>query len=315
MDREDKALRVGLAKVAQDLEGVLEEINTTFQVLKERGVGHLPVDPTTEDEAQLPRPGIPGEGTKPVVGGGQSLGRGLSGFPPGGGADSGPVEARPARTSLEVTLSSAIPVGPEIKEEPSLERLSHFVSGCHRCALAKKRKHVVFGDGSAQARVLFVGEGPGATEDETGRPFVGKAGQLLTSMLTAIGVDRRDIYITNIVKCRPPGNRDPKTEETAACRPFLDRQREILSPPVVVTLGRPAAQSLLQTTASLAQLRGRFHPFHGGVLLVTYHPAYLLRAPTKKAEAWQDLKLLRQYLAEQGLADPLPLAWWQEVCG
>jgi DNA polymerase len=203
-------------------------------------------------------------------------------------------------------------VGPEITEEPSLEALAGIVARCKRCALAEKRKHVVFGEGASKIPLMLIGEGPGATEDDTGRPFVGKAGQLLTSMLEAIGLRREDIYITNIVKCRPPGNRDPKTDETSACRPFLDRQRQLLSPAVVVALGRPATQTLLESTAPLGQLRGRFHSFQKAQLLVTYHPAFLLRTPSMKAEAWKDLKILRARLEELKLVEPAGPPWWKE---
>ncbi len=155
---------------------------------------------------------------------------------------------------------------------------------------------MVFGEGNPQAELLFVGEAPGADEDLQGRPFVGRAGQLLTKMIEAIGLSREKVYIGNILKCRPPGNRDPLPSEVALCRPYLDQQMEMIDPKVVCALGRIAAQTLLDTSRSLGELRGLVHPFRGRKLLVTYHPAALLRNPHLKRPAWDDLKLLRAQL-------------------
>ena len=172
------------------------------------------------------------------------------------------------------------------------------VAGCRACELCKQRKQAVLGVGHPTAPWLFVGEGPGADEDEVGEPFVGQAGKLLDSMLAAIGCARgREVYIANVVKCRPPGNRTPTPEEAAACAPYLDRQIELIGPKLVVALGKTAATRLLATEASLASLRGKVHSYRGIPVVVTYHPAYLLRSLPEKAKAWEDLLFARRTLA------------------
>ncbi|HET9577897.1 MAG TPA: uracil-DNA glycosylase [Usitatibacter sp.] len=178
------------------------------------------------------------------------------------------------------------------------EQLRVLVSECRACSLCDKRKQAVFGVGHESAPWLFVGEGPGADEDELGEPFVGQAGKLLDSMLAAIGCKRgREVYIANVVKCRPPGNRTPTAQEAAACGPFLDRQIELIAPRVIVALGKSAATRLLGTEASLASLRGKVHRYRGIPVVVTYHPAYLLRTLPEKAKAWEDLVFARRTLA------------------
>jgi uracil-DNA glycosylase family 4 len=172
------------------------------------------------------------------------------------------------------------------------------VAECRACGLCAQRKQAVFGVGNETAPWLFVGEGPGADEDEHGEPFVGQAGKLLDSMLAAVGCQRgRDVYIANVVKCRPPGNRTPTPDEAAACAPFLDRQIELVGPKLIVALGKTAATRLLGTEATLASLRGRVHRYRGIPLVVTYHPAYLLRSLPEKAKAWEDLVFARRTLA------------------
>ena len=178
------------------------------------------------------------------------------------------------------------------------EKLRTLVADCRACNLCQQRKQAVLGVGSITGPWLFVGEGPGADEDEQGEPFVGQAGRLLDNMLSAIGCERgRDTYIANVVKCRPPGNRNPTPEESAACAPFLDRQIELVAPRLIVVLGRIAAMRLLQTEASIASLRGKVHRHKDIPVVVTYHPAYLLRTPVDKAKAWEDLLLARRTLA------------------
>jgi DNA polymerase len=178
-------------------------------------------------------------------------------------------------------------------------QLKETVRTCVACNLCKQRKQAVFGVGAESAPWLFIGEGPGADEDEQGEPFVGQAGRLLDSMLAAIGIRRgREAYIANVVKCRPPGNRTPTPQEAAACAPFLDRQIELIKPRLIVALGKTAATRLLDTEASLASLRGRVHRYKGTPLVVTYHPAYLLRSLPEKAKAWEDLVFARRVLAE-----------------
>ena len=183
--------------------------------------------------------------------------------------------------------------------------LKDAVRGCTACSLHAARKQAVFGVGDEQADWLFVGEGPGAEEDARGEPFVGQAGRLLDNMLAAIGLKRgQDVYIANVVKCRPPGNRVPEPQEAAQCEPFLLRQIALIRPRLIVALGKTAAANLLRTEASLGSLRGRLHDFHGTPVLVTYHPAYLLRSLTDKAKSWEDLCLavdtMRALKAQQG---------------
>lgn len=161
---------------------------------------------------------------------------------------------------------------------------------CKRCVLAKGRTNLVFGEGNPGADLMFVGEGPGADEDAQGLPFVGRAGQLLTKIIEAMGYKRSDVYIANIVKCRPPNNRAPEPEEINACMPFLLRQIEAIKPKVIICLGSVAMQSLLGTAEKISQVRGKMREFHGIELMPTYHPAYLLRNPEKKKDVWEDVK-------------------------
>lgn len=174
-----------------------------------------------------------------------------------------------------------------------LAELADQVASCERCPqLTRNRNHTVFGEGSVQPRVVFFGEAPGADEDRTGRPFVGAAGQLLTKMIEACKFSREEVYILNTIKCRPPNNRNPELEERANCRDYYRRQLDTLRPEYIVCLGAVAAQELLQSKVSVGSLRGKFHRYHDSKVLVTYHPAYLLREPTRKAAAWQDLQLM-----------------------
>lgn len=178
------------------------------------------------------------------------------------------------------------------------DTLGRAVAGCAACALGATRKQAVFGVGDIHADWLFVGEAPGAEEDERGEPFVGQAGKLLDNMLAAIDLRRGEkVYIANAVKCRPPGNRTPAPAETAACWPFLARQIELIRPKLIVALGKPAAQTLLQQEVTIARARGVLHDFAGIPLIVTYHPAYLLRNLPDKAKAWEDLCFMRRTMA------------------
>ncbi len=176
------------------------------------------------------------------------------------------------------------------------QRLQTEAESCVACDLSKTRTHVVFGVGSRQADLLIVGEAPGANEDRQGKPFVGRAGQLLNNMLYAIGLQREDIYIANILKCLPPNNRDPRPEEVALCTPFLERQITLLQPKVILALGRIATHFLLGSTESLGKMRGREFHYRDTPLLVSYHPAYLLRSPREKRKSFQDLLRLKKYL-------------------
>jgi DNA polymerase len=183
-----------------------------------------------------------------------------------------------------------------------LRSLQATVAACTKCpVLVQNRSQTVFGVGSPQARVCFLGEAPGADEDRQGEPFVGRAGQLLTKMIEACTLKREDVYILNILKCRPPDNRTPSPDEVENCRPFFERQLELLQPEFICCLGAVAAQGLLQTNTPVGKLRGRLHSYKSAKVIVTYHPAYLLRSPEQKRAAWDDLKLL---MREMGLNPP-----------
>ena len=171
---------------------------------------------------------------------------------------------------------------------------------CRRCRLAGERNCIVFGEGNPRAKLVFVGEGPGFEEDRQGKPFVGAAGQLLTRIIEAINLSRSQVYICNIIKCRPPGNRNPRPDEIERCAPFLERQIASIQPDFICALGTFAAQTLLQTATPISRLRGRFHQYKGIKLLPTYHPAYLLRNPDKKRDVWEDMKMLmKEYRYEE----------------
>ncbi|HYX67599.1 MAG TPA: uracil-DNA glycosylase [Terriglobales bacterium] len=183
-----------------------------------------------------------------------------------------------------------------------LKIIREDLGDCTRCPLHKQgRKQIVFGVGDPQAELMFVGEGPGADEDAQGEPFVGRAGQLLNDMIRAMGLKREQVYIANVVKCRPPGNRTPEREECETCLPFLLRQAAAIGPKCIVALGAVAAKNLLGLNDSMANLRGRWYDFRGARLAVTYHPAYLLRDPRQKGEAWKDLQMVMKFL---GLTPP-----------
>jgi uracil-DNA glycosylase family 4 len=190
-----------------------------------------------------------------------------------------------------------LPVLPKILEG-TLQDIREDIGDCIRCKLHKGRNKIVFGDGHPSARLLFIGEGPGRDEDQQGLPFVGRAGNLLTQMIEAMGLQRSDVYICNVVKCRPPENRAPEKDEVQACSPFLLRQIDLVNPQVIVCLGSIASQTILQTTRGITHFRGQWQEFRGRKLMATYHPAYLLRNPAAKSEVWKDLQ---KVMAELGL--------------
>ncbi|MFQ5596933.1 MAG: uracil-DNA glycosylase family protein [Nitrospiria bacterium] len=189
-------------------------------------------------------------------------------------------------------------ISPISPEKSALEVIREEIGDCRRCKLASTRTHIVFGTGNPHASLFFVGEGPGQDEDRQGEPFVGRAGQLLTKMISAMGLSRAQVYIANIIKCRPPGNRNPQEEEIAACRPFLDQQIAAIRPTVICALGTFAAQTLLATSMRISDMRGRFHDLNGVKVMPTFHPAYLLRNPGEKRRVWEDLQKI---MAELGL--------------
>jgi uracil-DNA glycosylase len=195
--------------------------------------------------------------------------------------DSAPVEGSPAVPAVAETL----------------EEIRADIGDCTRCKLHETRRNIVFGEGAMNARLMFVGEGPGADEDASGRPFVGAAGQLLDKIIGAIGLKREDVYIANVVKCRPPGNRKPEKDESGTCEQFLIRQIATIDPKVIVCLGATAMESLLGLKSGITRLRGQFYDYKGKKVMATFHPAYLLRDPTKKREVWEDMKLVRDELS------------------
>ena len=181
----------------------------------------------------------------------------------------------------------------------SLPRIREDIGDCTRCKLHKGRTKIVFGTGNPNAELMFVGEGPGRDEDLSGEPFVGRAGKLLTDMIKAMGLQREQVYIANVVKCRPPENRLPEKDEIATCSPFLMRQIDAIKPKVICTLGSCSAQTLLQTAQGISKLRGEWFDFRGTKLMPTYHPAYLLRNPAAKPEVWKDLQKVMAVLGLQ----------------
>ena len=185
----------------------------------------------------------------------------------------------------------------DLQEAPGWNELRQCVQSCTRCELAKSRTQTVFGVGNEDAEWMIIGEAPGAEEDRRGEPFVGRAGQMLDEMLRAIGKSRDTVFIANILKCRPPNNRDPKPDEAAACRSYLERQIALVSPRIILAVGKIAAQNLLQSDEPVGRMRGRAHSIDGIPAVVTYHPAYLLRSPSQKRKSWSDLCLARRLSA------------------
>jgi len=199
------------------------------------------------------------------------------------------------------TLKAEFIGNPGLDTAEDLETVREILDDCQRCKLAGGRKNLVFGDGNPRAELMFIGEGPGADEDEQGLPFVGRAGQLLNRMIAAMGKRRDEVYIANIVKCRPPGNREPEPDEVTTCAPFLQAQIKVIQPKVICCLGRVAAQNLLQTKKPITQMRGQWLIYHDIKVLPTYHPAFLLRNPAGKKPAWEDLQ---KVMAELGWQAP-----------
>jgi uracil-DNA glycosylase len=225
--------------------------------------------------AALPLTGEPGrQPDTPLV----PAGAGIASAPPPGAPQAAPLRSRAEALAIVRT----------------------DLGECTRCKLHKGRITLVFGTGNAEARLMFVGEGPGAEEDEQGLPFVGRAGQLLTQIIKAMGLEREDVYIANVVKCRPPGNRNPEPDEIEQCEPFLMRQMDVIKPAVVVALGKFAAQTLLRTVEPISKIRGRFHQVGDTRVMPTFHPSYLLRNPAAKREVWDDMKAVMAVLRQDG---------------
>jgi DNA polymerase len=189
------------------------------------------------------------------------------------------------------------PSRPAVSTPGTLAQIRQEMGDCQRCPLGRTRKHLVFGEGSSTPRWMFVGEGPGEEEDLQGRPFVGSAGQLLNNLLSKLGLSREEVYIANVVKCRPPGNRDPEANEIARCLPFLAQQIQCLRPKVIITLGKVASQALLATQTPITRLRGSWQRYQRIPVMPTFHPSYLLRNPRERFKTWEDMKQVMEYLA------------------
>lgn len=209
--------------------------------------------------------------------------------------------AKPAPAPIVPPSGISLFTDAEKVKDDSLLKIREDIGECTRCKLHKGRNKIVFGDGNPKARLVFVGEAPGADEDKQGIPFVGRAGKLLTQMIEAMGLQRQDVYICNVVKCRPPENRKPEDDEVSTCSPYLLRQLDVIEPKVLVCLGAVAAQTLLETNRGISQFRGEWMEWRGHKLMATYHPAYLLRNPAAKADVWKDLQ---KVMAELGLQPP-----------
>lgn len=209
--------------------------------------------------------------------------------------DGAPVKKTPAAAAAPIAAAA-----PAVSAagEPDLAELGELVRSCRKCRLCETRTHAVFGEGHPHAALMFVGEGPGADEDRTGRPFVGKAGQLLDNMIAAMKFDRADTYIANVVKCRPPGNRAPEPDEAAACLGYLKKQIALIRPQVIVILGGVALSFLLKESSGITRMRGHWQSFDGIPVMPTFHPAFLLRQPAAKRETWSDLKQVMQRLGK-----------------
>jgi len=217
------------------------------------------------------------------------------------------VSAEPARPDTPAAAAAApapqpvsAPVAGDSAEAPRLDEVRRALGDCKRCKLCSGRKNLVFGVGNPKARLVFVGEGPGAEEDNQGIPFVGAAGQLLTKMIAAMGYSRDEVYICNVVKCRPPGNRNPEPDEIQACQPFLEAQLNAIRPSVIIALGKFAAQTLARTDTPITRLRGQWREYVGIPLMPTFHPAYLLRNPAEKKAAWADLQAVMARFPKPG---------------
>jgi len=217
---------------------------------------------------------------------------------------SAPAKTAPAVSVLPIVNAPSLFESIDRVENDTLERIREDLGECTRCRLHEQRNKIVFGAGNPRAELVFVGEGPGHDEDVQGLPFVGRAGKLLTQMIEAMGLEREQVYICNVVKCRPPENRKPEDDEVATCSPYLYRQLDVIAPRAIVCLGATAAQALLKTKDSISRFRGTWFDYRNTKLLVTYHPAYLLRNPNAKGEVWKDLQKVMAHLGLQPKKTP-----------
>ncbi len=277
-------------------EALQEKLTKRLSFYQDIGIGffyrdRIPQQPTvvSAETGVLPAPSSPGVALpKPFQ---KQLPVKLAGTAP---------PATPRRDVLPVSHSPSLFEAMNKVADDSLLKIRTDLGDCTRCKLHRGRTNLVFGDGNPKAELVFVGEGPGRDEDEQGLPFVGRAGKLLTQMIEAMGLQRKDVYICNVVKCRPPENRTPEKDEVETCSPFLLRQLDAIAPKVIVCLGSVAAQTLLETNRGISHFRGEWLDFRGRKLMATYHPAYLLRNPSAKGEVWKDLQKVMAVLGLQG---------------
>jgi DNA polymerase len=259
-------------KPMDELSDIVTELRNQLLWLADSGVREVPTPPVVAAVARLAAaPAVGRPPPSPIL------------------PQANPIVSAPDLPFSGATAVPRLPL-PQIREE---------LGDCRRCKLCEGRQNIVFGVGNPQAELVFVGEGPGADEDRVGEPFVGAAGQLLDKMILAMGFQRSEVYICNVVKCRPPGNRNPEPDEIAACSPFLRKQVASIRPKVIVTLGKFAAQILLSETTPITRLRGRWREYDGVPLMPTFHPAYLLRSPSEKGKAWEDLKAVVKALGRE----------------
>jgi uracil-DNA glycosylase len=266
----------------QELHRLTDDLRVYLEALRVWGVQHTAADqppaPSSSDPgvAQTSRPLEP----QPAHIGGERL----------------PSHSAASPEAQEVLIPS--PSTPDFLSKLSLPELEAVAKQCTECPLHRGRTHVVFGVGNPHAELMFVGEAPGRDEDLQGEPFIGRAGQLLTRIIEAIGMKRQDVYIANVIKCRPPNNRNPEEDEIARCEPYLMRQIALVQPRLIVALGTFAAQTLLKTKLPISQLRGRFHTYQGVKLMPTFHPAFLLRNPERKRAVWEDMQMVQRELRQ-----------------
>jgi DNA polymerase len=267
---------------------VLRNLREHARFLGELGVEHLAIDPSKA--ADPPAPGT--SATRRV---GSTNSREEPPIPET--VPRNVAAAKPPAPPVESLLGELKPTSASMtKADETLEQIWADIGDCTRCGLCEGRTQVVNTHGNRKARLMFVGEAPGADEDAQGKPFVGRAGQLLTKMIEAMGIKREDVIIGNVNRCRPPGNRQPTLEEAAICRPFLFREIGAIQPEIIVVMGNTALRNLLEVREGITRIRGKFQDFRGIKVMPTFHPAYLLRDPSKKRETWEDLKMVRDYL-------------------
>src|SRR4051812_12418296 len=271
-----------------ELVEVLRNLREHAQFLKELGVEQVAVDSSVEpatSPASVPQTTAAAPAKIPA-----------DTRPPFASAKREAVSPKTAPQQTEVIFQSMTPAEPASTTSETLEQIWTDIGDCTRCGLCEGRTQVVNTHGNRNSRLMFVGEAPGADEDAQGKPFVGRAGQLLTKMIEAMGMKREEMIIGNVNRCRPPGNRQPTLEEAAICRPFLFREIASIQPEIIVVMGNTALRNLLEVREGITRVRGKFQDFRGIKVMPTFHPAYLLRDPSKKRETWEDLKMVRDYL-------------------